>query len=287
MRSLPLLIALAACGGQDAQDRKAGDLLDPMCDEAGPDQILLTRALSFSRATDDVSIGFDLDGYDTVQGQPEGCGVADFAGPDGATGIDNAMANLLPVLDTTEAVVLEDLMQASINDGSMILMFELLDLDDTTNDECVDLAVFQGAGNPMVGADGWILPNQTLDMAPETAITTASGGSIVDGVLELGPVEAVPLRVTVLDLDATFDIYNVRLRLEQDDDGVWRGVLGGGMATADLMYVATLANVDPVVAELIEPVLAVIADLAPDETGQCTQMSVAMAIEAVPAFLYK
>ena len=37
----------------------------------------------------------------------------------------------------------------------------------------------------------------------------------------------------------------------------------------------------------VTALLAVIADLAPDETGQCTQMSVAMAIEAVPAFLYE
>ena len=284
MRALPLLLALA-CGTDDLGKR--GDPVDPACDAEGPDQILLTRTLSFERAESGVSMGFDLDQVDTLDGMSEGCGVEDFVGIDGTPGIDNAMANLLPVLDTTEAVVLEDLMQASINDGSMILMFEILDLDDTLNDACVDLSVFQGVGSPMVGADGWLLANQTFDVEPDAPVTSARGGSVVDGVLEIGPVDSVALRVTVLDLDATFDVHDVRLRLKLEDDGVWRGVLGGGVETEDLLYIATLANVDPVIAQLIEPVLTAIADLSPNESGQCTQLSVALGVEAVPAFLFE
>ena len=45
-------------------------------------------------------------------------------------------------------------------------------------------------------------------------------------------------------------------------------------------------DVDDVIAELMAPALAVIADLAPDESGTCTQLSVSMPIVAVPAFLF-
>ena len=94
MRALPLLLVLA-CGTEDPGKR--GDSVDPACDAEGPDQILLTRTLSFERAEAGVSMGFDLDQVDTLDGMSEGCGVEDFVGIDGTPGIDNAMANLLRV----------------------------------------------------------------------------------------------------------------------------------------------------------------------------------------------
>ena len=283
----PVLLLLAACAGEaDRADR--GDTVDDAaCATGGPGQVLLTRSLAFARATEGTSVGFDLDGYDTTQGHPEGCGVADYVGPEGATGVDNAMAALLPILDGTEAVVLEELMQASINDGSMLLMLELLDLDDPADDACVDLAVFQGTGQPMVGADGWLLPNQTLDVAADSPFTVTAGGSLVEGVFAIGPVDAVPLHITVLDLNATFDIHDVRLELSRGDDGVWRGVLGGGLAVADLMTVVNETGVDQSVADLMEPALALVADLAPGDDGRCTQLSVALQIELVPVFVFE
>ena len=53
--------------------------------------------LTFARSADDgVTPGFDLDGVDTLENGSCGFGVADFVAPWGETGIDNAMANLMP-----------------------------------------------------------------------------------------------------------------------------------------------------------------------------------------------
>ena len=46
-------------------------------------------------------------------------------------------------------------------------------------------------------------------------------------------------------------------------------------------------DVAPEVFELIEPVLLATADLAPDDSGQCQQISLTLEVEAVGAWLYE
>lgn len=243
----------------------------------------MARKLSFARADDAglVSEGFDLDGVDAQ------CGVADFTDPEGATSVDNALAKLLPVLEQTEAAVIEPLIQDSVNGGAMLLMFDLTDLDALADDACVEVDVFKGLGIPMVGYDGWILPYQTFEVNPDTPVTAAPTAALIDGRLEVGPIETVDLKITVLDLQATVRLHDVRLRLEPLPDGTWTGLIAGGVLVEDIVEVATLQNVDDAVFELIGPVLDLLADLAPDETGTCTQISMTLQLEAVPAFVFR
>ncbi len=260
---------------------------DGQCDGDGDRQVLLVSVLSFAREEPlGTSVGFDLDGQVSTASDATGCYVEDLVGPDGEAGIDNSMAALLPVPDTTEAVVLEALVQESIHNGSLLLMVELGDVDGELDDRCVDVSVFKGQGAPMIGNDGWILPNQTLSLDPESPVNEAPSASLVDGVLESGPVDLISLPILVLDLDTTLEIFGAQIRLERHDDGSWTGLLGGGVEAQALSDVAQLANVDPGIAELIDPLLGIIADLERDDAGVCQQLSVVLELELVPAFVY-
>jgi len=283
---LAALLVVLGCKDQRAERDKTGNSSARQCDGRGPSQVLLTRQITFSRAVDGVSEGFDLDGYESGSTDPRGCYVEDFVDPEGQVGVDNSMARLLPVLETTEAAALEPIVQDSINGGALLLMFELTDLDDTADDDCVDVDIFKGFGQPMIGNDGWLLANQTVMLDPESPITGASS-SIVDGRLEAGPVDVVALPIQVLDLDSTLELFNARLRLEPREDGSWRGLLGGGLEVAAIVDTATLQNVDPAVFELIGPVLYAVSDLEPDALGSCQHLSVTMELDLVPAFVYE
>ena len=75
------------------------------CEPSGERVTLIARSLRFARSADGVSDGFDLDGFATSAGDDEGCGVPDLTSPDGTSGVDNAVAGLLPILDLTEAAL--------------------------------------------------------------------------------------------------------------------------------------------------------------------------------------
>jgi hypothetical protein len=261
---------------------------DPTCDEQGDELVLLARSMSFGREVDGVSPGFDLDGAVTAEGDPAGCGIADLVGPNGAPGIDNALASVIPVLERTEAGVLEPLIQDSINNGALLLMARLAELDDPRDDACVDVSVFKGAGAPMLGNDGWILANQTIQVDPASLLgNEATDVQLDDGALVAGPMPRVALPIQVLDLNDTLEVFNARLGLTAREDGTWHGYLSGGLEVEMLIETASLQNVDPVVVELVGPVLRRLADLAPDEAGVCQQLSAVFEVEMVPAFVWE
>ncbi|HMV70068.1 MAG TPA: hypothetical protein PKA64_24720 [Myxococcota bacterium] len=261
------------------------------CSDGGSDErVLVARSLRFGREEPEgVSPGFDLDGDVTSAGAASGCGVADLTGPDGAQGIDNALASVLPVLELTEAGVLEPLIQDSINNGALLMMASLGMLSRSAlehGDDCVDVSVFKGVGQPMIGSDGHILPNQTLRVDPASSGNEDPEATLADGYLDAGPIDLVALPIQVLDLNDTLELFDVRLGLQAQGDGTWSGLLSGGLEVQQLIDTASLQNVDPVVVELVGPVLQRLADLAPDASGVCHQISAVFEVEMVPAFVY-
>lgn len=277
------LVLLAAC---TAEDLPAGTA-DPDCDGEGEDLTLLARKISFVHQEEaGVSDGFDLDGRVSDTRDAAACGVEDLVAPDGTPGVDNAFSGLLPVLALTEAGVLEDLIQDSINGGALLLMVGLGEVDDPADDACVDVAMLKGAGTPMIGADGLLLANQTLRVDPSSVGVPDAGNTIEEGTLWAGPIAEVDLPITVLNFETVITLHDVRVRLRHEEDGVWRGFVGGGVDLQELIDIATYQGIAPEVFALIEPVLGRLADLAPDEGGDCTQISATLEIEAVPAFVW-
>src|SRR5687768_14774767 len=145
------LVLLAGCANETKQCRT--EHVEP--------QTWVMREIRFVRQVDGVSDGFDLDGVD---GGLEGCGIADFTSPDGVPGVDNAFARMIPALELTEAAAVEPLIQDAINSGQLLLLVELAGVDDTAEDECVDVGLMRGAGEALVGGDVLLVSGQTLEV---------------------------------------------------------------------------------------------------------------------------
>jgi hypothetical protein len=274
MRSWLAAWLLSGCVTEPAVD-------DVACDGAGARRVLVVRDIRFVRATDGVSDGFDLDGSGAAD---SACGPADYIGPNGQLGIDNAFAGLLPALELTEARTMEDIIAASVRSGELLILVELADLDDDRNDACVDVALRRGQGEPLLGNDGEILPSQTFAEMDGADASVVTGVPLEGGSASAGPV-TLALPVNIFEYQYDFSLLDGRVRVDLDGRGRATGVLGGGLPLDVLLQVASNPDVDPTLLPLIEGLLGQAADLAPDEDGTCTRLSMAFQFEAVEAFL--
>ena len=282
LRWLPFLF-LIAC----AEPEKTGkaDKLDT-CAPGGSSELLVLRSLSFPREEAGVTVGFDLDNDVTMPGGLAGCGVADQVAPDGTPGIDNSFARLRPALDTTEASALDDIVHEAINSGGLLAMVQLDDVQDVYDDDCVDVSVTSALGAPMVGNDNMVLPAQTFQVDPDAPVSRVEGASIVDGRLRDGPID-LDLPFVFLDADVTFHLRNGQILLERGENGLYSGVIGGGIAIQDLSDLAHNTGIDQTVEQLLDSILSFNADLNPDENGVCQDISVTLEFEAVKAFFFE
>lgn len=281
-RWLPVLL-VSACAPEVPPDGD-GDADLRTC-AGGDDFAVLVTELTVGRAVDGVSDGFDLDGEASSAGGLSGCGVADLVAPDGTPGIDNAFANLIPVLESTEALALEPLVQTAINAGGMMVLFRWSGVDDPLDDDCVTVESLGGTGPVFLGPEERLLPQQTVDVDPAIPVSVDGSGTLTDGVLEAGPLEVV-VSVEVLRAKMDMPLRDARLRLTPDGEGGYEGIVAGGIAIDAIMAIADIPEVDDVVGALIGPLLAPLADLDPDGTGTCTHLSMTGRIKAVPVFLF-
>jgi hypothetical protein len=276
-----ILLSWLGCGDGD-EGPKSGEGL-ATCEAGGAfDHVVAVQTLLFGREVEGVSDGFDLD--DSESTGAVGCGITDFTSPDGASGVDNAFAYLLPALELTEAAAVESLVQAAIAAGDLMITLELEGLDDPVNDPCVDLVVGRATGVPMVGTDGRILPGQTLDRDLALPTVRIEGLEVVDGRFE-APFEIV-LPVTIFEVALEFALVDGRIRGTIAPDGTVSGVFGGGVDIEYLLQIAEEENVDSGLAGILETLLGTWADLAPDETGECTQVSITFEYTSTQVFFY-
>ena len=146
----PILAILAllsfACGGPEA---------DPKILETKTSVVSL---LDVPKANDGIAPGFDLDQYTSDLSDGRSCYKSDLVAPDGTRGVDNQLATLVPLLDLEGEGALGGLIQQAINDGRLLLLFQLHEMDDGTR----SLIIRRGQDNPLLGTDGLILSDQTL-----------------------------------------------------------------------------------------------------------------------------
>jgi hypothetical protein len=273
-----ILLGWLACGGGDGPG--PGDRDVKTCEAGGAfDHGLVIQTLRFQRAEDGVSDGFDLDGTTEAV-----CGITDYTDPEGASGIDNAFAYLLPALELTEAAAVESLVQFAIDSGELMITLELEGLDDPVDDDCVDLVLGRAAGAPMVGTDGRLLPGQTLDRDPAIEVLRIEDVAVVDGTFE-APF-TITLPVTIFDVDLEFTLLDGRIRGTVAPDGTVTGVFGGGVDVDYLLSIALEENVDPGLHDILAALLGAWSDLAPDATGQCTQVSIHFVYTTTDVFFF-
>jgi hypothetical protein len=230
-----------------------------------------------------VTQGFDLDGHVSGAADAAGCYTDDLSTATGELGIDNVFGTLLPFFAVAGIGAAESLLQSTIEEGGILIMMQLEGVDDALNDDSVRLTVRAGQGKPLIATDGLLLPGQTFHLRPDSPDTTTQNARIVDGVLTAGPVDTF-LRVKVLGDEFEMPIHGamVRARLVEGG-GLVDGVIGAGIAVADLLHIGE-TNGD--VKQAMDLLFPSKVDLAPDAGGTCTQISATIAFTAVSAFLF-
>ena len=283
LRAALLTANLVACAPDSADSAAPANL--GSCDNPADVTSVVFRQMYFARSNDGVGWGFDLDGFDSASGDPNGCGKLDLTDPEGNPGIDNAFAGLLPTLEATEAAAVEGLLQDSISSGELLMMVELTGVDDPMNDDCVTARFGPAVGTPLVGTDGTILDGQTFAWDPDEPIVTVEGVQIVDGT---AIVDGIDFNLQFAVLAATFDIAvtDGALRLDLDPaGGLSTGFFGGGFSIDYMLDVLNGEAIDQGLKDILNSALPLAADLsAGDQT--CRHMSVTLEYEAIPAFLF-
>ncbi len=231
-----------------------------------------------------VALGFDLDGETTPEGASKSCGHGDLKGVDGEEGIDNQLAKIWSTLEPLVGTQVDALLQGAINEGRVLIMFELTGVEDLRNDDSVTLNVYRGLLDPDVGTFGTIAPDQTFEMDYGKPVSTVENVRIEDGRLEAGPV-VLQIPIAILDLDIVAELHFGRVRLNVGDDGMMAGYIGGALNLEEVIG-ALLDTGAEAETRLVQPIFESNADMEPVD-GVCTFMSIGMTIEGTRAFVVR
>ncbi len=248
-------------------------------------EVWVVDSLHFARIADGVSEGFDLDGIVSTTGGTTGCGRGDFVTPAGVTGVDNSFGEIIPALEGTEFVGAEALINDTIRTGELMLLVWADGVDDPEQDDCIDMSLGRAIGEPMLGTDGNFLAGQTLEMDADFDGAHLSNMAIVDGSMEGRPITAT-LPVQILNASLEFRLVDGAVRLDRLPDGHAKGALAGGVNVQEVLSVAREQGIAQEVGDILESLLGVVADLSPNDAGQCTQLSITFEFTATPVYLY-
>lgn len=272
-----LLAFVTSCSSSDEE---------PTC-QPGPSRAFVLTSLTFTRETPrGVAPGFDLDHHVTTVAEDPTCGKLDLTSPTGEQGIDNQLALLIPEIEKRVGNAIDGIIQGAINDGRLLIMFDLKNVNDATNDRCVDLEVKLGEGKPTLGTDGVMESWQTYDLRKEgQLLSNGYGGNISNRTFTVGP---FPLRIPIAIFDVSFTIFvrDARIRFTMDEEGNVEGMLGGGISIDE---VAEGVKNGAGLADLIPQIKFIgkaFSDMGYDtEEGTCSLVSAALAFKARPAFV--
>lgn len=263
-------VAVTGCEGDDPSD--------------GATVVMVIDTLTFGRREGEIAPGFDLDDRVSDSADAGGCYKPDLTSPEGVPGIDSAFSSLVPALEATEAIAVEGLVEDSIKSGELLITVEITDVDDELNDACVGLTIGQALGPAPLGTDGELEAWWTWEWDTASPSATISGAQMVNGRIDAGKFDiSIPLQV----LDASIDlpIRGTEVRIDRVEEGRGVGFVAGGLDLVDLTELAMSvgSDVGPVVASLASAG----ADLLPDSSGACQQLSIVLEYEATPGFLFE
>jgi hypothetical protein len=241
------------------------------------------------------AIGFNLDGKTDGSATPNTCAHEKFTAPDGTPGIDNQYYRALGCMVALrgkrghDGFVYSYVMERMKAEGLRTYLIEIKGMDDPKNNKNVELGMYLGSDSLVLDAKGEVRRDTTQRISKDPRWHNIVHGTMKDGVIT----------TDVFDLNLLgdplwipeFHFKQARLRLEVQADGTLKGTLGGyedlqtlyyNTSKSGLLFETTNAASCPGVYYALKKM----ADGYPDpKTGECTAMSVAFNVEALPAFL--
>ena len=244
-----------------------------------------------------VSYGRDLDGVASDGSDDASCGTSDFVGPDGQGGIDNELYRILGCVDSYRRTAqfaggaFEDYHVGAYRDGEVTTLLEIRDVDDRRNDDDVTVGVYSSIDPTPYDARKEGIPYGSMTVTTNKLWHNEVKGRIVDGELITDKFD-LRLKFGFVGRPAEYLIKDSQIHLTIAEDGTAKGDLAGFFDTrhayqhtfhdaAGAFQVANGFTCPSVWKAMWEH-----SDGHKDpETGQCTSISTALTISAVPAFL--
>jgi len=247
-----------------------------------------------------IAFGKDLDGYDSTTSDPgpASCPHPDFESPDGAKGIDNQLYRVLGCIESYRQDSLyvssgmKDFVIGAHHIGQITTLLEIRDVDDPRNDDAVEVSVFSSDDPVPYDSAKSGLPHASFTATDNPRWHNSVRGKIVDGVLLTEPFDL--LLKFGYRKGTEYDIKGARIELALAADGTATGSLVG-YYDKDEIYAALFKDKFGEVqapygytCPAVHEALAENADGYPDaDTGECTAISTAFDIQAVPAFIFQ
>jgi hypothetical protein len=153
----------------------------------------------------------------------------------------------------------------------------------------VTVGVYNGTTPMMIDANGHMLPYASLTVTDDKKFQATLHGKIENGVLTTEPGD-IALTYDFGGYASYYHFKAIRLRLEINADGSAKGMMAGYIAASD---VDLTAHAKQASAEMIgydcptfsQAVRRYADGFKDPKTGQCTALSTAFSITAIPAFV--
>lgn len=277
-------MGLIACGDDD------GMMPGPDDPNDGMTRVYVVSVVSVPAAEtgpNPRAAGFNLDGLDStgegtscVDSNPDYLSLTDPS----ETGVDNALAGLVPLLEAGAGIDLDETLATQIAEGSLLLLLQVSDIDSFSNDASVSLRLYLGEvpdGSELELSGATLAPGQTFD---GTALGSAVTGSITGGRLRA---QAPVLTIAINTGDLMFDlpISDAVIGASITPTALANGAIGGALTLADLR--AIVEQVSPGNVDMVDALLPDFADIQPsaDDEEVCEALSVGLLFSAVEAQL--
>jgi hypothetical protein len=245
------------------------------------------------------ALGLDLDGGGAVSS----CAHESFTGVTGERGVDNQAYRAMGC--TPEWRVFEGGSEVAsgyrqfLASGEWTQVLLLRGVDSLERDDDVEVIYGNTPDRPLLDSKGQYLAGASFAIsAKPPRHRNVLRGRIVGGVLTTEP---APIKLTqtwgqggprdIRGTRSTWTLSRARLRLTFQPDGSLRGLVGGYQPMFELIQAPAIGGIGSATVGGIDcaaqlKTLEALADGSPDpKTGQCTTISTALELRAVPAFV--
>jgi hypothetical protein len=236
-----------------------------------------------------ISYGMNLDGTTDGRSTATSCTHPKFIGANGESGVDNQLYRAIGCTKYRSPVP-----QLHPHIYSDPFLIELSGVDDSRNDDHVDVRIYSPQDAAIEGSDGNPLAHQTISATSNARWRAATTGRIVNGQLTTDAIPAMYLHWVLPTWGALgeteTEFHDVRFRISMEADGTIKGLMASYRPIDNIFTrgrcckgTASTANND---CASEHKTLVMMADGYPDSaTGQCTMISSAANFSGIPVFI--